>query len=281
MTEPSRNRVGTTEKSFTILELLQREDGAGVTEVATALEMSKSTVHSHLTTLVECGYVTHHDTQYHVSTKLLRLGGRLRDQSPLYQAARIEMKSLAAETDGVVRLYLKEENDATMIAQEGYSPGIQERHLGERTPLTESIAGPVMLAERERNGDGGAGNGSATVEDATGGDDSAIGGEDSATVREALDIDDVRDRFDRIRRRGYAVETGSEGSNRTFAGALSRRDGTVMGALTVTVPGETGDPLSAGDRLLEAVERIELSLTSWYDSHATFSPKHSWHVHSN
>ncbi|MFC5133635.1 MULTISPECIES: IclR family transcriptional regulator [Haloferacaceae] len=275
MTEPSRNRVGTTEKSFTILELLQREDGAGVTEVATALGMSKSTVHSHLTTLVECGYVTHHDTQYHVSTKLLRLGGRLRDQSPLYQAARIEMKSLAAETDGVVRLYLEEEDDATMIAQEGYSPGIQERHLGERTPLTESIAGPVMLAERERSGDEGTGDDSTTVEDATGDDD-------SAADREALDIDDdVRDRFDRIRRRGYAVETGPEGSDRTFAGALSRRDGTVMGALTVTVPGETGDPLSAGDRLLEAVERVELSLTSWYDSHATFSPKHSWHVHSN
>ncbi|GAA0517490.1 transcriptional regulator, IclR family [Halorubrum aquaticum] len=262
MAEPSPNRVGTTEKSLTILELLQQEDGAGVTEVATTLEMSKSTVHSHLSTLVDCGYVTHHDRQYHVSTKLLRLGGRLRDQSPLYQAARIEMKSLAAETDGVVHLFLKEESDATMIAQEGYYPGVRERHLGERTPLSESIVGPVMLAERERSDDG-------EPDDAPEEDDVS-----------QVD-DDVRDRFDRIRRRGYAVETRSGSSDRTFAGVLSRQDGTVMGALTVTVPGDSGSPLSAGDRLLEAIERVELSLTSWYDSQATFSPKHSWHVHSN
>jgi DNA-binding IclR family transcriptional regulator len=266
MTEPSRNRVGTTEKSLTILEHLQREDGAGVTEVANTLGMSKSTVHSHLTTLVDCGYVTHHDKQYHVSTKLLRLGGRLRDQSPLYQAARIEMKSLAAETDGVVRLYLKEGDDATMIAQEGYYPGIPERHLGERTPLAESIAGPVMLAEHGRSDDG----------DAAGDPDAA-----AETAAHPEVDDEVRDRFDRIHRRGYAVETSSTSSDQTFAGALSRRDGTVMGALTVTVPGDAASPLSAGDRLLEAVERVELSLTSWYDSHATFSPKHSWHVHSH
>lgn len=254
MTEQSRNRVGTTEKSLTILELLQQKDGAGVTDIATTLGMNKSTVHSHLTTLVDCGYVTHHDRQYHVSTKLLRLGGRLRDQSPLYQAARIEMKSLAAETDGVVHLFLKEQNDATMIAQEGYSPIIRERYLGERTPLSESIAGPVILAEHEQNAEG----------------------DDLPEVD-----DDIRDRFDRIRRRGYAVETDSGSSNQTFAGALSRRNGTVIGALTVTVPGDTGSPLSGGDSLLEAIERVELSLTSWYDSHATFSPKHSWHVHSN
>ncbi|WP_185955708.1 IclR family transcriptional regulator [Halorubrum cibi] len=273
MTEPSRNRVGTTEKSLTILEHLQQEDGAGVTEVATTLDMSKSTVHSHLTTLVDCGYVTHHDKQYHVSTKLLRLGGRLRDQSPLYQAARIEMKSLAAETDGVVRLYLKEGDDATMIAQEGYHPGIRERHLGERTPLTESIAGPVMLAEHGRSD----GEYSDDGEEA----DDAGNPDDDGTVTHSEIDEAVRDRFDRIHRRGYAVETGATGSDRTFAGALSRRDGTVMGALTVTVPGDAASPLSAGDRLLEAVERVELSLTSWYDSHATFSPKHSWHVHSN
>lgn len=255
MTESPKNRVGTTEKSFRILELLQQEDGAGVTDVSAALDMSKSTVHSHLTTLVDCGYVTHHDQQYHVSTKLLRLGGMLRDQSPLYQAARVEMDSLAGETDGVVRLYLKEQNDATMIAQEGYHPSIRERHLGERLPLTKSIAGPVMLAEHGRGADG--------------------------DLDAASEVDDdLRERFDRIRRRGYAVETASESSNHIFAAAISRRDGAVMGALTVTIPNDTGNSLSAGDRLLKAVEQIELSLTSWYDSRVTFSPKHSWHVHS-
>lgn len=254
MAEPSENHVETTRKSLKILELLQQEDGAGITEISAELGMSKSTVHSHLATLVDCGYVTHHEQQYHVSTKLLRLGGQLRNQSPLYKAAQAEMADLAAVTNGVARLYLKEQGVVTVIAQEGHHPNIEESHLGHQTPVTESIAGPVMLAEHEQNSDG--------------------------KIADSPDIGtDLRERFSRIRRRGYAVESPTESTqNRTFAAAVSRRDGTVMGALTVTVSDEERTDVSPGDRLLQAVEQTELSLTSWYDSRVTFSPKHSWHA---
>lgn len=259
MASPSRNRVRTTEKSFTIVEELERSDGAGVTELSSALDMNKSTVHSHLSTLVDCGYVTKHDQQYHVSTKFLSLGGRLRDRSPLYRAARPELVTLAASTGGVARLALKERDRVTTIAQEGYHPSVQETHLGQQVAATESVAGLAILAELAH-------------EDR----------EDAWSRSESAFDADVAERLDQIRRRGYAVETRSEqASERTFAAPLAGRDEVVMGALTVSVPaGDVAADPPPDERLLEAVERTELNITSWYDTRVTFSPKHSWHVRS-
>lgn len=253
MAESTGNRVRTTEKSFQILELLQQRDGAGVTEIAEELGINKSTVHSHLATLVACGYATHHNQQYHVSTKILRLGDQVRDKSPLYKAALPEMAPLAEATTGVVRLYLKDDEFVTLIAQEGYHPNVSRIQLGTQTPMTESVVGSVMKA----------------------------GHDDEGKLRQTMgseedEVDtDVTDEFDRIRRRGFAVDVDETGSTRTFAAAIARRDGTVVGALTVSVPADLDEHASPGEGLLKAAERTELSLTSWYDSEVTFSPKHS------
>lgn len=255
MAESTGNRVRTTEKSFRILELLQQRDGAGVTEVSEVLGMNKSTVHSHLSTLVACGYATHHNQQYHVSTKMLRLGDQVREQSPLYKAALPEMASLAEATNGVVRLYLEDDEFVTLIGQEGYHPAVSRIQLGTRVPMSESVVGSVMVA----------------------GHDTREAQRQTEDGEESVDAE-VPDEFARIRRRGFAVDVdGGSGSTRTFAAAISRRDGTVVGALTVSVPVDSDEHSSPGEELLRAAERTELSLTSWYDSDVTFSPKHSSH----
>jgi DNA-binding IclR family transcriptional regulator len=255
MAESATNRVRTTEKSFAIVEALQRQDGAGVTELATELEMSKSTVHSHLSTLVDCGYVTKHDGRYHVSTKFLRLGARLRDQSPLYQAARGELTNVATETGGIAHLYVKDGEYTTLLAQEGSHPNVRERRLGEQASLTSSAPGVAILAESTRGREG----------------DPACAG---------VDFDgELLERLERVRERGYAVETGSESSERTLAASLADPDETVVGALSVSVPPGTtaANRASPGEHLVEAAERTRLNITSWYDSRVTFSPKHAWH----
>lgn len=254
MVESDENRVRTTEKSLRILECLQQQEEAGVTAIANELDMSKGTVHSHLATLVACGYATHHGQTYTVSTKLLRMGRQIRDRSPLYKTTRPEMTKLAEATDGVVRLYLKDGEFATLIAHEGHHPDIRRQPLGSQTALTDSIAGTVMLAEHGR--DSGSNRETAAGEEVT---------------------DDVYDQFDHIQQQGYAVgsDAGSEAS-RTFAVALSKRDNSVLGTLSVTVVGEDlDDRQSPGEQLLRAAERAELSFTSWYDSRETFSPKHA------
>lgn len=254
MAESTENRVRTTEKSLRILELLQQKEEAGVTTIANELDMSKGSAHSHLATLVACGYVTQHGQTYSVSTKLLRIGHQIRDRSPLYKAAQPEMTRLAEETNGVVQLYLKDGEFATVIAQEGHHPNVQRKPLGAQTPLTDSIAGTVMLAEHGREGS-----------------------TDAETTDDEEITEDVYNQFDHVRQQGYAVGSATSSETaRTFAASLSQRDGSVLGTLSVTVAwNDSEDRSSIGEQLLRAVERAELSFTSWYDSRETFSPKHA------
>ena len=49
--------LSTTRTTFRIIDELKAQDGARVTELAEGLELAPSTVHSHLATLLEDGYI--------------------------------------------------------------------------------------------------------------------------------------------------------------------------------------------------------------------------------
>lgn len=51
-----------------VMSVLKENDGVGVTELAAELEISKSTAHAHLTTLVENEFVIKRDGQYETRT---------------------------------------------------------------------------------------------------------------------------------------------------------------------------------------------------------------------
>ena len=74
MTTPTddRHTIASVTRALDIVEALWTLEGAGVTELADYLDMSKSTVHSHLATLDRKGYAVAEEGIY-------RLGLRLRD----------------------------------------------------------------------------------------------------------------------------------------------------------------------------------------------------------
>ena len=57
MPKKAKHPVRTTEKSLEIVSELNRTGETRVTTLANELEMGKSTVHNHLTTLEDHGYV--------------------------------------------------------------------------------------------------------------------------------------------------------------------------------------------------------------------------------
>jgi DNA-binding IclR family transcriptional regulator len=61
--------VRTARTTFRVLDEVRARERAGVTELATALEMSKSAVHRHLATLVAEGRVEKHDGEYRRSLR--------------------------------------------------------------------------------------------------------------------------------------------------------------------------------------------------------------------
>lgn len=56
--------IGSVEKAFEIVEFVQERGEVGVTEIANALDRSKSSVHHYLTSLVEKGYLERTEQKY-------------------------------------------------------------------------------------------------------------------------------------------------------------------------------------------------------------------------
>lgn len=84
--------------TFEIIEQLMAMNGAGATELAGALGLAKSTVHAHLQTLAEMGYVVNEDGTYRVALRFMQLGMYARERSSLYAVAEEKVDEIAADT---------------------------------------------------------------------------------------------------------------------------------------------------------------------------------------
>ncbi|MFB6150850.1 MAG: IclR family transcriptional regulator [Haloarculaceae archaeon] len=140
------SRVQATETSFRLLEALQGNQGAGVSELARAVDRSKSTVHKHLQTLVGMGYLTREGNGYYFSRKFRDLGDP--DGSPLLaEEARTVVEDLADST-GQVANFMAREGDhgvyrVRICPRERDGTDIS---VGDRAPLHATAAGKAILA---------------------------------------------------------------------------------------------------------------------------------------
>lgn len=107
--------VESSEKLFRILERLVETGGSGVTELAEATSIPKSTVHLHLQSLREAGYVVRSNGTYRPSFRLLELGDRTRQTHEVYRAGREEVDALARETNELVNLGVLENGKVRLV----------------------------------------------------------------------------------------------------------------------------------------------------------------------
>lgn len=105
----------TTEKQFRVLEYLIQADGDGVTGVADATSLPKSTVHLHLQSLIAVGHVVKRGEEYRPSLQLFEWGERVRNNVEAYRKGREEINSLAAETNELVNLGVVENGKVRLI----------------------------------------------------------------------------------------------------------------------------------------------------------------------
>jgi DNA-binding IclR family transcriptional regulator len=138
--------VKTTERSFRLLEAIERRNGAGISELAHAEGLAKSAVYKHLRTLTRMGYLVHEDDTYYLSSQFLRLGQSARDRLPL-ATARDAVENLAETTDHVVNFVIHE-NDRGVFALCVEPDGVPEIDIsqGEVAPLNATGGGKAILA---------------------------------------------------------------------------------------------------------------------------------------
>lgn len=117
-----------------------------ITESADTLDVSKSAVHDHLSTLRALGHAKNTDGTYELTHQPLRIGFGTRERTPVYQAARTEIRTLARNTNAVATLVVPAAADAVSLRRIGARD--HPVPVGGGVRLHAAAAGKAILAFR-------------------------------------------------------------------------------------------------------------------------------------
>ncbi|MFC6615694.1 IclR family transcriptional regulator [Halopenitus salinus] len=252
MGNTARNRIGSVRTAFDIVESLQDLDGAGVSELASHLDVPKSTAHNYLSTLEEMGYLTKEDGQYHVGVRFLGLGAYVRNRRKIYEIAKPEVERLAEETTELANLLVEEHGTGTYLQRAQGSRAVQvEAHVGTSVPLHCTALGKCILAHLPES------RVDSILEEA---------GFEPVTPNTVTSREELEEQLERIRECGYALddEERIEGL-RCVAAPILSNDDRVLGSISVSGPSNRiqGDRFreTLPNKVLETVNVIELNVT--------------------
>lgn len=145
----SQNMIQSTTRTFEILERLRDAGSVGVTALADDIGVSKSTVHNHLRTMEEQGYVIKEDGEYQLGLRFLSFPHSLLESNRLYQAAKPEVDEFVEKTDERCQVMVKEKDHGVYIYQATGTRSITtQSRVGTRVELHSTSIGKALLAHQ-------------------------------------------------------------------------------------------------------------------------------------
>ncbi|ELZ02185.1 IclR family transcriptional regulator [Natrialba aegyptia] len=239
----ANNTLGSVEKAFTILEQLRRSGTIGVSELATALEIPKSTIHIYLQTLRKQDFVVQDDGEYALSYRFLEYGGEHRNRSRLYEVARPEVDKLASETGEVANLGIEENGLRVLLYKSEGPEAIHDNApIGEYAHMHWTALGKAMLAHYP----------TSRVESII-----DTHGLPRANEHTITDADELVTELEDIRERGYSVEDQDRrhGVLTIAAPIVDRQSDEVISSVSVSGPKNHLDDHDRFDELVAAVKK--------------------------
>ncbi|XVH33198.1 IclR family transcriptional regulator (plasmid) [Haloferacaceae archaeon DSL9] len=214
--------IKATERSMAIVEEIQRRDGAGITELADHFRFSKSTVHDHLTTLVQMKYLCREGDEYRVGLRFLCLGGYARQQQELYELAKPEVDDLAEETGESAKFVVEEYGRGIYLYQSlGRDAVRTDSHVGTRVYLHACGVGKAILAHLPPE----------RIEEVI-----SEYGLPRWTDYTITDRDELYEELEEIRKRGFAIDDEERIRGLRCVASPVIRDDEVLGAISVSAP---------------------------------------------
>lgn len=215
--------VGSVQTTFDIIDALKEFDGAGVTELADALSLSKGTVHSHLATLWENEYVVREQDGYHLSFRYLDLAEDVKSRFGQFGVIEDELRDLADKTGELAQFATEEHGRTVYLSKAEGTDAVQTASRpGMRENLHCVALGKAILSQLPRT----------RVEEIVDRHGLERRTEHTITTREELHAE-----LEEIRNRGYAYdeEEKIEGLH-CVASPVTYSDGGVFGAVSVSGP---------------------------------------------
>lgn len=241
--------VGT---ALSIVEALKELGDGGVTELASALDLPKSTVHNHLVTLERSEFLVKEGESYRLACRFLELGAVARDQKPIYRIAKPEVRKLAKETGELSGLITEEHGRGVFLCRAKGNQAVHvDTYQGKRIYLHTAALGKAVLAHLpdERV-------------------DEIIDrhGLPEMTSRTITDRDELMAELETIRERGIAFDDEERLRGlRSVAAPIRSENDTLLGAISVAGPTSRMQPErfeeTIPDLIRNAVNVIELNVT--------------------
>lgn len=248
---PEGGGIKSDETLFDLVEHIRAADGAGVTELASATGRAKSTVHGHLSTMRDRGFVVKRDGEYHLGLEFFNYGHHVRARRAVYDAALAVLRDVADDTGETAWLMAHE--NGRVIYLDGRSEGLDinvNSLIGSWKYMHSNSGGKAILAHLPEE----------EVDEILARHGLPAQTEATVTDRERLD-----EELAEARERGYALNFGEDLSGIHAVAVPLVLEGSVVGSLAVAGPahrlprerceGELADRLSA------AANDVQLSLT--------------------
>lgn len=147
------NGVKAVDNTIQIIETLKELDSAGITELSREVDLSKSSIHSHLVSLEENGFVNNNNGTYSLGLKPLELGGYVRDNQQLFQLSQSVVDDIARETGELAVLTTEADGQSVYLYKARGSTAMSlDAHLGSKLLCHCTAAGKAIMAylPRER-----------------------------------------------------------------------------------------------------------------------------------
>ncbi|MDT3433509.1 IclR family transcriptional regulator [Haloarcula sp. 1CSR25-25] len=223
MAQQSGSRtVEAVQTSLDIIDLLKEREGAGVTEIAEELDLSKGTVHGHIATLAENEYIVKNDETYRLSLRHLELGETVKERLQIYDVVTAELDDLAEECGELAQFAMEEHGKAVYIYKASGNNAVQTASSAGRREYMHCISlGKAMMAHMSQER-------VASIIDRHGLPEYT---ENTITSREAL-----FDELEAIEERGYAFDRQEKIMGLRCVAAPVTTNGEVVGAISISGP---------------------------------------------
>lgn len=142
----ANNPIKSLQTSINILSEIYRSGGATMTELSDSLSITKGTVHNHLTTLEENGYVVRDGGTFNLGIKFFQFGEQVKARQPVYDSSKAEVDKLARQTGELTNLMIEQHGRGYYLYRAVGEDGIRLPEATSAEFLHNTSSGKAILA---------------------------------------------------------------------------------------------------------------------------------------